>query len=749
MAFKVETEEPVIDEHSINLMCRAFRDHPKGIAELFKNSHDVYERKGVPPEQRVIILNFKHASAKGPAEVEVIDFVGLTSEEIEKYFRVWGKPDSASRGRFETVYGGHGTGGKCYMREMFEQAILFSIKDGLLNTYGFDPKTKRLGFIPDKESGRDQRGDNPVVRGIRRYMEEWAKPFDVKNVTIVRGIAPSEYDKKIPIQKILTRLNTNQQARRVIQRADVRICEDSREIKKLTLDPIPPKAGFEQPHGIPVPTKFTGENAEVIPTTKGKFGPGTLTLFTSEKNMPKTEYLRDQHIIDFIGKAGGSIGIKPISHLSLTYRTFADHIYGACKLPILEDPEKSYVKLERDELAGGPLTKALYAWIGEQVDTLAKKFAEKERLQQEKKLREKLVKMNEFLNRWKDRFLEVRRGLTSTTGGEDVTRGRRPTPRIVVVKKGDIARIELSRVKLVMARGGTYRLRPVAYDLKNTRVRADGLIWKSSHPHIVRIDPGTGVFTGVTDGMATITAHAGKVTSPPTIVQVLATSAIEIRNGASLPALGIRKRYQLEAIVTLPNKKTLKDVIVNWASSDESVLSVGPDGHVTGLSAGTAEVTAYAGSTKSEPAKIEVSEKGAGDDLRPGKGSALIRLSEIQSDPLNIEDPVQFSKDDPPVMQRIHDVEYNIFWINTAVPLARELLKKGEESLQWRNYHFQRVIDVVTKIELARLFEEDKELSYAKLERKMDEIATDIYKNAYADLAEFLTNEEYEVGTES
>jgi len=100
-------------------------------------------------------------------------------------------------------------------------------------------------------------------------------------------------------------------------------------------------------------------------------------------------------------------------------------------------------------------------------------------------------------------------------------------------------------------------------------------------------------------------------------------------------------------------------------------------------------------------------------------------------------------------MQRIHDVEYNIFWINTAVPLARELLKKGEESLQWRNYHFQRVIDVVTKIELARLFEEDKELSYAKLERKIDEIATDIYKNAYADLAEFLTNDEYEVSTRS
>lgn len=747
MAFKVETEAPVIDEHSIDLMCRPFRDHPKGIAELLKNSHDGYERQGVPPEKRVIIINFKHAS-KDPGEIEVIDFVGLTSEEIEKYFRVWGSPDSASRGKVETVYGGHGTGGKCYMREMFDQAILFSLKDGLLNAYGFDPKTKRLGFIPDKERGKDQSGDNPAVRGIRRVMEDWAKPFVFTNVTIVRGIRPLEYDTKIPIQKVLARLNTNQQGRRVIQRADVRVCENGREIKKLELEPIPPKVGFEHPLVIPVPTKLTGDSGEIIVTANSKYGPGTLTLFTSEKNMPKTEYLRDQHIIDFIGKSGGSIGIKPISHLSLTHRTFADHIYGTCKLLILGDPERSYVKLERDELAEGPLTKALYVWIGEQVDALAKKFAEKERLQQEKKLRERLVKMSEFLNQWKDRFLEVRQGLTSTKGGKDLTKVKKPTTRVVTVKKGEISRIELSKVKMVLAKGGTYRLRPVGYNSKNERVRADGLIWKSSHPHIVRIDPGTGTFTGVTDGLATITTHAGAISSPPTIVQVVTISAVEIRNAATLPPLGIRKRYQLEPIVTLPSRKTMKDVSVNWVSSDENVLSVGRDGHVTGLSVGIAEVVAYAGSTKSAPAKLEVSEKGAGEDLRQGKGTALIKLSEIESDPLNIDDPVQFSKDDPPIIQRIDDVEYNVFWINTAVPLARELLKKGTESLQWRYYHFQRIIDVVTRIELSRLYEEDKEVSYAKLERKIDEIYADIYKKAHEDLAEFLTADEYELGVE-
>ena len=81
----------------------------------------------------------------------------------------------------------------------------------------------------------------------------------------------------------------------------------------------------------------------------------------------------------------------------------------------------------------------------------------------------------------------------------------------------------------------------------------------------------------------------------------------------------------------------------------------------------------------------------------------LLVSGEIDRDP-DTKEYVHFSKDDPPVAQRPQDVDRNIWWINSAAPLARLFLDSskgyGYQSREWRMYHLERFIDVIVQIAL-------------------------------------------------
>jgi len=82
---------------AIRHMCRPFLSHEKGLPELVKNAAAAYLREGRRPEERVIVLVFSHAKRSSPAKIGCLDFVGMTSEQIERDFRHWADPDAATR----------------------------------------------------------------------------------------------------------------------------------------------------------------------------------------------------------------------------------------------------------------------------------------------------------------------------------------------------------------------------------------------------------------------------------------------------------------------------------------------------------------------------------------------------------------------------------------------------------------------------------------------------------------------------
>src|SRR5690349_7843013 len=133
MRIKIKPEKPDMDvEGALEVMGSSFRaDHTRGLAEWWKNAYDQYVRDGVPEEGQYIVQRFYR---RGRAWVfDCLDFCGTTEEEVRRQLMVWCKRDAAGRGIAESdVLGGHGNGGKFYMRQGFRTSEFITYRNGKL-----------------------------------------------------------------------------------------------------------------------------------------------------------------------------------------------------------------------------------------------------------------------------------------------------------------------------------------------------------------------------------------------------------------------------------------------------------------------------------------------------------------------------------------------------------------------------------------------------------------------------------------
>ena len=151
-AASIEQQPNEYDDHFLDVVGNEFKfDHAKGLAEWIKNSADAYSTTAkVKDAEQFIVLRFKQGNPKRESVFECIDFVGMTKRDIDKALKIWGLPTAAKKGTNQATFGGHGNGGKFYMRQMFESSRFITFRDGKLNVFGFDPK-KRYGYAKNLE----------------------------------------------------------------------------------------------------------------------------------------------------------------------------------------------------------------------------------------------------------------------------------------------------------------------------------------------------------------------------------------------------------------------------------------------------------------------------------------------------------------------------------------------------------------------------------------------------------------------
>jgi len=397
---------------ALDLIGRDFNfNHSKGIAELLKNSYDAYLNDSIPKSQQKIIVSFKIKNNDYVNEISVIDFCGMSKSKIDKGFIHWfdkkaSKLNKKGSKTLVKTLGGHGNGGKFYMRQMFRESNLITYLDGKINIFGFN-KNKDYGYMDGYKNKTVGVADAIKIAGINRFVSKQVmKKLDdgkcgftiVRGTSLKKGKASSCYK-----MKILDELLINPQARSVIEFSNVYFQQDDNE-RKLTSRPIDPHPDFIDPIVINAPKSINTLDGIINVTSDNYQTPPKLILRTSSFPLKGPKYSNINRI-DFVGESG-VVGNYLINKLGNFSSGNTDFIYGECQVKILEDPKNNHVRNDREKLIESPLSNAIISWVIEEIEKLAFKMAEKSKNKQRKNDLKNTADLNRILNTWKNQFLK-------------------------------------------------------------------------------------------------------------------------------------------------------------------------------------------------------------------------------------------------------------------------------------------------------------------------------------------------------
>lgn len=148
--------------------------------------------------------------------------------------------------------------------------------------------------------------------------------------------------------------------------------------------------------------------------------------------------------------------------------------------------------------------------------------------------------------------------------------------------------------------GDGVQLIAVARDGDGGVISDQSFLWSSEAERVVAVDS-TGLAIGLAAGVAAVEAQAGGVTGTVEIEVVLPPVASVSISGVP-DSLEVGEVKQLGVSATDVRGDTIKDFQVRWESLDRSVVSVGDDGQIQGVSRGAGSIRAEVGDVAAEAA---------------------------------------------------------------------------------------------------------------------------------------------------
>lgn len=370
-AIKIRPEDNVITDDLLDTLGREWAfDHVKGQNELWKNSADQYIRDEVPDEEQVILVELLEAKPKKNSVFRVIDFGGMAHNDIVNAFKRWGDISAASRNSGKRTFGGHGNGGKFYMRSAFEASRFITYRSGRLNVYGFNKK-RQYGF---QEGYENVAIDLAAALVLAEIDSDTLPPSAAQRLqasqgfTVVIGERPNNFQRSATARRILEKLTQHPQARRLVAHRPVyarTLRADNWQLLRAH-DPEP-RPDFPEPVKIAVPHTLSDENGDEVVLHDDEHPDAFLELQTSKESLRNTGINR----LDVIGEIG-AIGSHDITSLGLVnHPAHGDFVFGELYCPKLEDPTYRCVANDRERLIDNEKTRALLKWARDQIDELA------------------------------------------------------------------------------------------------------------------------------------------------------------------------------------------------------------------------------------------------------------------------------------------------------------------------------------------------------------------------------------------
>ena len=681
--YNILEEKNEYDDNLLDIFGNSFKfEHQKGISEWLKNSADAYKRDKVSEKDQAIILSFNDFDKK-TINFSCIDFVGMTENDINKFKR-WGDPNAATRGKKgSSFYGGHGNGGKFYMRQMFERSYFVTYRDGILNIYGFNER-KKYGYLKDyqnikvspREALKIAHIDYGIIPGeIFKSILSGEKGF-----TVLNGFQPKEVKGEIKIDKLLQKINNHPQARSVLERSKISVFYNNQLIEeRLVSQKIKPLEQFSEDRKVLIPQKIrTGD--KLIVTHNDDFPQGYLTLKTSETAFSSYTALEELNRIDFISNKIGVIASYKLSELGVKTFPQASFIYGECFLPILENPNEDMVSNDRTKLNESILTTTVLNWVSEQIDLLAQEILKKEQKDRKKVKAEMSSKLNEYLNKWKDDSNIMKKVFSEVFSSSD---------------KGRISSVKKPRKKenLEFINGLSF-----SYSYANLPINEEYNLTLKANVNDIPI--------GVAISISSDNNHVDIIEKE---IIIKNDYVKKTENGDSIAVINVK---------VIGNKLEERGVITAIAGKFKTEI-------------GFSVVENHEAENKSSKSDVKI--------LLSGMDNDPLGIASEGKLFLNSREPL--------IYQRPRDFDEGIYWINTQSYLPESILDKlGEGSLVWRNYLIQRYVEVFLKEAIYKLQKNNPDSFDAeKVDNEIfGKYSTNLYEKITKDLDRFLLEEYYD-----
>jgi hypothetical protein len=214
-----------------------------------------------------------------------------------------------------------------------------------------------------------------------------------------------------------------------------------------------------------------------------------------------------------------------------------------------------------------------------------------------------------------------------------------------------------------------------------------------------------------------------------------------------------KKNSQDRKAQDLKNTSALNEILNRWKDRfmsqvwTEMFAGQGP----AGSSGGDGGVGGDRGDGKDTGGKSKGGEgQDGGSEKKSRPRFPQVLVSGQDHDPLeNTRSAVPFTCDPrhPAVYQRTKDVAAGIYWINTSRPLAERVISEyTAESPRWREYLFQRYVEIISKEAIYQLGKTSTALSADDVIRQLDDVTTRVHDQATKDLNSFLFEETLQAG---
>ncbi len=395
-------------EDAVELMGRSFNFvHHKGLVEWIKNSWDAYQR--IPANYRSESLSAileTRGSAKSFNEVSVTDFCGMTSQDIDQAFKRWFDMRAATgHGAHSNrrILGGHGNGGKFYMRQMFRESVITTWMDGKLNSFGFNAK-KEYGYY----EGLKERSCSLLEALEIADISEFKIPERALELlqagqtgfTVVRGIRAVGTGAQTQTQTVIDSLRRQPQMLLLLPQMQISVWHNDEHRLDQLLPNVPSQHPDISAHNVAMPIRLPQSTQDYI--FAGEEPAGHLNISVTDK--PLTGQARAFNRLDITGRFG-IVASYPMSELPISQVKGAEWIMALLSCAGVEDEHESLVENARDRLIPSPKTEALLAWAAAHIDKVAQRVEVHNASERRHMQAEATARLTRSLNRYAQRFL--------------------------------------------------------------------------------------------------------------------------------------------------------------------------------------------------------------------------------------------------------------------------------------------------------------------------------------------------------